>query len=62
MTTHYAHARAGRPSHEWHPLRDHLRDVAHLAAAAGAGFEASDCARLAGLWHDVGKYSSAFQD
>lgn len=43
-----------------HPLADHLHAVAALAAGFAAGFGA-DWARLAGLWHDLGKYRPAFQ-
>lgn len=45
----------------WQPLADHLRNVAELAAGFGASFGASDWARLAGQWHDLGKYSAEFQ-
>ncbi|MFA5264354.1 MAG: CRISPR-associated helicase Cas3' [Opitutaceae bacterium] len=45
----------------WQPLRDHLVNVAELAAQFAAPFGASEEARLAGLLHDLGKYSSRFQ-
>lgn len=45
----------------WQPLRDHLRNVADLAAKFAAPFGASDEARLAGLLHDLGKYQLNFQ-
>lgn len=32
-----------------------------MAASFGSSFGASEWARLAGLWHDLGKYSPAFQ-
>ncbi|MFO0651105.1 MAG: CRISPR-associated endonuclease Cas3'' [Polyangiales bacterium] len=44
-----------------HLLDEHLRDVGELAARFADAFGASDWARLAGLWHDLGKYSAAFQ-
>ncbi len=44
-----------------HPLDDHLRGVAALAESFAAAFDASDWAKLAGLWHDLGKYRPAFQ-
>ena len=31
------------------------------AAASGEALHAGDWARVAGLWHDLGKYSDAFQ-
>jgi CRISPR-associated endonuclease/helicase Cas3 len=51
-------ARAGGPPH---PLLDHLEAVAALAARNMPAW-GSDWAALAGRWHDLGKYSAAFQD
>lgn len=48
-------------SGKWQPLADHLQNVAKLAADFAAPFGASDEARLAGLLHDLGKYSASFQ-
>lgn len=45
-----------------HDLEEHLRAVAKLAERFGKSFGCSDWANLAGLWHDLGKYSSAFQN
>lgn len=44
-----------------HLLDDHLRGVATLAESFAAAFAAGDWAKLAGLWHDLGKYRPAFQ-
>ncbi len=44
-----------------HSLEEHLRGVAALAESFAAAFDASDWAKLAGLWHDLGKYRPAFQ-
>ena len=44
-----------------HPLDEHLRGVAALAESFAAAFGAGDWAKLAGLWHDLGKYGAAFQ-
>lgn len=44
-----------------HPLDEHLRAVARLAADFATVFGAGDWGRLAGLWHDLGKYRSGFQ-
>ncbi len=38
-----------------------MRDVAHMAAQHAADFNAADWSRLAGLWHDLGKYRAGFQ-
>ncbi|MBS0467255.1 MAG: CRISPR-associated endonuclease Cas3'' [Proteobacteria bacterium] len=48
-----------------HPLADHLRAVAALAARFSAPFDAAEPGRRwsywAGLWHDLGKYRPGFQ-
>jgi CRISPR-associated endonuclease/helicase Cas3 len=61
-TTFYAHTLPDRPEAEWEPLEDHLREVAELAGDFAAAFGAKDWGHLAGLWHDLGKYSQEFQD
>ncbi len=45
----------------WQRLDEHLQNVAEAAAGFAASFGAADWARLAGLWHDLGKYSAEFQ-
>ncbi|HZS54872.1 MAG TPA: CRISPR-associated endonuclease Cas3'', partial [Bryobacteraceae bacterium] len=57
---HYAHSLPGRPQEEWQLLDDHLAAVADLAEKFSTAF-ALGWGRLAGLWHDAGKYQSAFQ-
>lgn len=69
---HYAHT-ATRPDgtpdpdkSRWQPLHTgtgegHLERVSFLAASYADSFGAADWARLAGLWHDLGKYSAEFQ-
>ncbi len=47
-----------RPPHD---LAEHLRGVAMRAARHAQRFGAQDWARLAGLWHDLGKYRPRFQ-
>lgn len=44
-----------------HALDDHLRETARRAADHAAGFGGQEWARLAGLWHDLGKYRAGFQ-
>lgn len=44
-----------------HTLQEHLREVASLAESFAHEFGNGDWARLAGLWHDLGKYSIEFQ-
>lgn len=44
-----------------HDLEDHLRCVGKLAAKMATDFKSGDWAKVAGLWHDLGKYRKAFQ-
>lgn len=57
----YAHSKDGAPPEEWQLLEDHLENVANLAARFAEPFGGADWAYLAGLWHDLGKYSEEFQ-
>ncbi|HVZ30169.1 MAG TPA: CRISPR-associated endonuclease Cas3'' [Asticcacaulis sp.] len=45
----------------WHGLRDHLIGTSALAAGFAAPFGGQFAAALAGLFHDLGKYSPEFQ-
>lgn len=56
----YAIAHIGS-DHQEHRLEDHLRQVGSLAGNNADCFESGDWARLAGLWHDLGKYRAGFQ-
>lgn len=44
-----------------HNLEEHLLGVAALASEFASRYGSSDWAYLAGLWHDLGKYSREFQ-
>ena len=48
-------------SGKWQLLREHLENVAGLAAQFAAAFGLADIAWLAGLLHDLGKYAARFQ-
>ena len=57
---HYAHSRVDPDKTLWQELLTHLDEVAALAVSfAPAAWQSH--AHLAGLWHDVGKYQTAFQ-
>lgn len=58
----YAHTLEGRPPSEWQPLEEHLKNVGELAAGFAEDFGFRDWGYIAGLWHDLGKYQSEFQD
>jgi CRISPR-associated endonuclease/helicase Cas3 len=58
---HYAHSLHGRSVAEWQTLEDHLNQTAVLAERFATDF-APGYGRIAGLWHDIGKYQRAFQD
>ncbi|MCC6610302.1 MAG: CRISPR-associated helicase Cas3' [Burkholderiales bacterium] len=44
-----------------HDLEAHLEAVSALASEFASRFGSGDWARVAGLWHDLGKYRPAFQ-
>jgi CRISPR-associated endonuclease/helicase Cas3 len=56
-----AHTTANPDRSDWEPLRVHLEEVAALAGEFAAAFGAGEWGRLAGLWHDLGKYHPRFQ-
>lgn len=62
MTLYYAHSVEGKPVDEWHLLEDHLKGTAELAKVFADAFGSGEWGYLAGLWHDVGKYSAEFQN
>ncbi|MBU1711089.1 MAG: CRISPR-associated helicase Cas3' [Proteobacteria bacterium] len=57
----YAHSLEGQPPEKWQLLEEHLRNVAEMAARFAKPFGGDEWAGLAGLWHDLGKYSNEFQ-
>ena len=56
----YAHSR--NVQGQRHDLVAHLRSVAQLTASFASSFGAAELGCRVGLWHDVGKFSQAFQD
>lgn len=59
MTRYFAHSTNKAGSH-WEPLKEHIDCVARRAAEYADSFGAKQEARIAGLWHDLGKYSELF--
>ena len=56
----YAHSN-GSNLDDWQLLIDHLQNVANIASDLGKDTNLSSQARTIGLYHDIGKYSEAFQ-
>jgi len=48
-------------AHRVHALNSHLQETARRAEAEAARFGGGSWGRLAGLWHDLGKFSADFQ-
>lgn len=57
----YAHSTDSPDKSSWQPLDEHLEGVGQLAEKFAAIFEAGDWGRFAGLLHDSGKATEAFQ-
>lgn len=57
----YAHTPA-EGSEVWHDLTSHLERVSRLAHENASKFGAGELGRLAGSWHDLGKFNPDFQD
>ncbi|MDI9333568.1 MAG: CRISPR-associated helicase Cas3' [Cytophagales bacterium] len=61
MTLYYAHSSPKSDKSDWQPLSEHLKNVGEIAANCAAHFLAHEIAQVAGLLHDLGKYSAEFQ-
>lgn len=57
----YAHSRPTEHESAWQLLKDHLTATGDLAAELGEPLGIAELARIAGLLHDIGKYSQEFQ-
>lgn len=57
----YAHSLQERPKQEWQLLETHLMNVANMAGCFSDSFRAKKWGHCAGLLHDSGKATSAFQ-
>ena len=60
-TRFFAHRREGEDRENWQPLIEHLQKTAEMARDFGADANVADLAYIAGLIHDMGKYSAEFQ-
>jgi len=59
----YGHSVEGdTDTSRWELLFDHILRVSDFCKGFAKGFRAENWGRLAGLWHDLGKYSAPFQD
>lgn len=58
----FAHSTTDPTRSNWEPLRDHLADVSDHARIFAEAFGAGPWGEVVGRWHDLGKYSEAFQD
>ncbi|WP_040727085.1 CRISPR-associated helicase/endonuclease Cas3 [Thiomicrorhabdus sp. Kp2] len=61
QTTYYAHSGMSADKSDWQLLNDHLKTVAEISKHNARYFKASKLAYMAGLLHDLGKYTYEFQ-
>lgn len=57
----YAHTTDKSDKSDWQLLINHLTEVASLSSSFAAEFNAGELAFIAGIFHDIGKYSEKFQ-
>lgn len=57
----YAHSKEGELEEHWQLLIDHLNHTASMAKSFADRFQGGEFAYIIGLMHDLGKYSSEFQ-
>ena len=58
----YAHSGASEDREHWHRLSEHLEGTGARAAGFLDAVGGAEFARVAGLLHDLGKYTQGFQD
>lgn len=57
----YAHTTNNPDKSDWQLLTDHLIQVAKLSSSFASDFNAEEFGYIAGIFHDIGKYSEKFQ-
>ncbi|MGY6277157.1 CRISPR-associated helicase Cas3' [Methylomonas sp. MgM2] len=57
----YAHSTENADKSDWQLLKDHLVNVGELAGKFAGAFNCGDYGKVAGLLHDLGKYTIEFQ-
>ena len=62
MERYFAHSGTLSDKSDWQSLQDHSQNVASVAEENACYFPAKKLSYLAGLLHDLGKYTSDFQD
>lgn len=61
MNAFYAHSKDGCSEDSWQTLLVHLKNTALLSKSFASRFDAPDLAYVMGFFHDLGKFSDAFQ-
>lgn len=61
MIKYFAHSGIDSDKSDWQSLKDHLARVAEVSEHNGRYFKANKLCYLAGLLHDLGKYTAEFQ-
>lgn len=62
MNKYFAHSGTRSDKSDWQTLKGHLHSVAEVAEQNSRYFNANKLSYLAGLFHDLGKYTPEFQD
>jgi len=58
----YAHSKENEPHEKWQTVKKHLQNVSDIAELFGKDFSSGKLPKIAGLFHDLGKYSKEFQN
>jgi CRISPR-associated endonuclease/helicase Cas3 len=61
QTRFFAHRREDKGREDWQPLIEHLKNTAVVAREFGRAANVAELAYIAGMAHDLGKYSLEFQ-